>query len=174
MPKRLTDQDILDRIIRGESEDDCWELDGTHVRSGYATVTRDQKRYVAHRFIYQMLVGPVAEDKVLDHLCRNRGCVNPAHLEPVSQSENMLRGSQGWDMRGWRCKRGHDLTRPGALHAPPSGGNRCGVCARERKQEANRLVTQAVSALGLPRSEYVKKYGTGTRAAKAVLNLGEG
>jgi hypothetical protein len=47
---------------------------------------------MAHRFAYELLVGPIPEDLELDHLCRVRHCVNPAHLEPVTHLENILRG----------------------------------------------------------------------------------
>jgi hypothetical protein len=46
----------------------------------------------AHRFAYELLVGPIPEGLVIDHLCRNRRCVNPAHLEPVTAEENWRRG----------------------------------------------------------------------------------
>jgi hypothetical protein len=50
---------------------------------------------MAHRFVYQLKHGPIDPSKDIDHLCRNRMCCNPDHLEPVSRSENLRRGSQG-------------------------------------------------------------------------------
>jgi len=75
----------------------CWEWKGAVCRyTGYGKVglgrRGDGVGYV-HRVVYQMLVGPVPEGMDLDHLCRNRACCNPDHLEPVTRSENNRRGA---------------------------------------------------------------------------------
>jgi len=69
----------------------CWLWDGAHVGSGYGQASFGGVRQVAHRVAYELTVGPVPESLQLNHLCRNRGCVNPAHLEPVTASENKRR-----------------------------------------------------------------------------------
>lgn len=77
--------------VKSTPEDGCWEYSQT-VGGGYAQffVSPGVKVY-AHRFAYELLVGPIPEGLTLDHLCRNRACVRPSHLEPVSLSENVRR-----------------------------------------------------------------------------------
>lgn len=73
-------------------EDGCWGWTGSPNGNGYGHARVDGKTYVAHRYVYQSTVGPIPEGLQLDHLCRNRMCVNPSHLEPVTHRENVLRG----------------------------------------------------------------------------------
>lgn len=86
----------------------CWEWTAAIGQTGgygkYSLPLNDgsgKGRYVyAHRYAYEILVGPVDESLDLDHLCRNRKCVNPDHLEPVTRRENLRRGEPG----GWYAK----------------------------------------------------------------------
>lgn len=73
-------------------ESGCWAWFGSFTSYGYGRVRKDRKEKVAHRVAYELLVGPIPEGLVLDHLCNNRWCVNPDHLEPVTQHENIIRG----------------------------------------------------------------------------------
>jgi hypothetical protein len=70
----------------------CWDWQLYKIPTGYGQVRVANRLYPAHRFYYEEKYGPVPEGYVLDHLCRNRGCVNPDHLEPVTQRENVRRG----------------------------------------------------------------------------------
>jgi len=69
----------------------CWLWTGSLNRLGYGNGRYDGRTMSAHRAAYTLLVGPIPKGMQLDHLCRVRRCVNPAHLEPVTQSTNMLR-----------------------------------------------------------------------------------
>ncbi len=96
--------------------DECWVWIGYADRLGYGRFRRPAEGgrgglCMAHRFAYEMLVGPVPEGLELDHLCRNRGCCNPAHLEAVTHLENMRRGAHalGETLRS-HCLRGHEYT----------------------------------------------------------------
>lgn len=69
---------------------DCWPWLGTHDRSGYGIHGNYQNRY-AHRVAYRFFVGEIPDGLEVDHLCRNRGCVNPTHLQLVTHGENQQR-----------------------------------------------------------------------------------
>lgn len=70
----------------------CWEWAKSVTSGGYGSVCVNAKTSLAHRVFYERLVGPIPEGCEIDHLCRNRRCVNPDHLEAVPRSENLRRG----------------------------------------------------------------------------------
>ena len=72
--------------------DGCWEWQGWNSGNGYGKTSVNGKAMMAHRAIYERVVGPIPKGLVLDHLCRNRPCCNPAHVEPVSTRVNTDRG----------------------------------------------------------------------------------
>ena len=73
--------------------DGCWEWEGAKTNNGHASFWFDGHSVMAHRFAYELMVGPVPDGLVMDHACRNRACVRPDHVEPVTQSENVIRGA---------------------------------------------------------------------------------
>lgn len=88
----------------------------------------------AMRFAWQAFVAPLGEGEVPDHLCRNRGCVNPDHLDPVTNVENVLRGESppAQNRRKTVCKNGHPFS-PENTYTDPNGGRHCRPCHRERE-----------------------------------------
>lgn len=78
-----------------KGEDDCWLWTASHDHLGYGRFyVNDLKRKTgAHRVAYELVIGPIPPRLVIDHLCKNPPCVNPKHLEPVPQYENICRGS---------------------------------------------------------------------------------
>lgn len=76
-----------------EKTEECWEWKAGKSKPGYGRFGVNGKNRLAHRVSYMLTVGEIPEGKVLDHLCKNKGCVNPAHLEPVDFVENVRRGT---------------------------------------------------------------------------------
>lgn len=95
---------------RVHKTDFCWVWTW-HVTGGYGRMTVAGKQYMAHRLSYEWAHGPIQDGLVIDHLCRNRSCVNPAHLEAVTNLVNILRGHglPAREAKQSRCKRGHPL-----------------------------------------------------------------
>lgn len=135
MPSLLTIADFVRRVAPQPSG--CWQWTGPRLPSGYGTFGR---RNYAHRFAYETRHGAIPPGQEIDHLCRNRGCVNPAHLEPVTSRENQLRGNgfSGRNARKTHCKRGHALDRPDVVVRVPKGSvfphRQCRVCMRAWKR----------------------------------------
>jgi hypothetical protein len=77
-----------------EGEKNCWVWQRSKDRDGYGRITHERRRRQAHVVYYEHFVGPLEKGKVLDHLCRRRDCVNPSHLEPVTNLVNVRRSNR--------------------------------------------------------------------------------
>lgn len=109
----------------------CWNWTGKLDRDGYPVVWRGRKPSRAHRVVYELECGAVPEGKALDHMCRNRMCVAPHHLEPVDQSENELRKAWRYRARRTTCSKGHSMA---TAMMTEWGGLVCRQCNEEAKR----------------------------------------
>ena len=94
---------------------------------GYGLFSIRDKRQSAHSLAYQRWVGPIPDGMQIDHLCNVRMCVNPAHLEAVTQRENLRRGAE----RRTHCRRGHPFVEDN-IHVDGLGRRSCLTCTRAR------------------------------------------
>lgn len=110
-------------------EGGCWEWTASKTAGGYGRYSVGYATFLAHRYAYQVVVGPIPGGLQLDHLCRNRACVNPAHLEPVTARQNTLRGQSPASLNSTKthCQRGHALVE-GNIYHKLSNGRPCRQC----------------------------------------------
>jgi hypothetical protein len=121
--------------ITHEDERGCWIWDTPHPESGYGQFGGGN----AHRWSYEFFVCEIPEDLQLDHLCRNRGCVNPWHLDPVPLVVNVMRGvgPGAVNARKTHCLRGHEFTEGNTYRSPGKPNTRhCRACMAIRARRS--------------------------------------
>lgn len=129
----------------------CWPWQGRlyggygHIRLGGAEGGATN----AHRAMYELLVGPIPDGLQLDHLCRNRKCVNPEHLEPVTCKENLRRGDT-WQARNaakTHCPAGHAYDAANT-YIDGKGGRCCRACGRDKMRRRRAAAWMSVTPGG--------------------------
>lgn len=118
----------------------CWVWTASSNSKGYAQIALTRPGYrtmaKAYRVAYELLVAPIPDDLVIDHLCGNRRCIRPDHLEPVTRGENTIRGKE---LR-MTCSRGHQFTTRSVSRGVGRGPGRerrdCRICARLPRWQA--------------------------------------
>lgn len=116
-----------------DNETKCMIWTGSKTIGGYGVVGFRGKRHVAHKAFWLFLNKTIPDGYDLDHLCRNRACINPEHLEPVTRSTNLRRG---FESRG--CKNGHEVNDENFTIINRKDGSferRCKICHRERNKK---------------------------------------
>jgi predicted nucleic acid-binding Zn ribbon protein len=118
------------------TQDGCLEWPGSTTSAGYGHMKASAGTWVVtHRLAFQLARGPIEPGLVLDHLCRNRRCCNPAHLRAVTQRENILAGSSP-TIRvhvSEGCAKGHDRATYGYARSDRPGQYECSACMKERR-----------------------------------------
>lgn len=139
-PRRSAEERILSKFTKGTSSE-CWAWQGPMSSNGYGNIPletgRGARATSAHRAVYLILVGEIPAGLDLDHLCRNRRCVNPAHLEPVTRQENIRRAAAFKT----ECAQGHAYSEENTYYPPSRPTVRvCRECVAniQRRRRANR------------------------------------
>lgn len=138
----------------------CWQWTGGLNSSGYASIRVDGVTIQLHRYSYERNKGPIPDGMVIDHLCRNRSCCNPAHLEAVTVHENWRRGMNPCAKfaRQTHCKRGHPLSGDNLHIIKSTGSRQCKRCKAENAMKlyyANHEVVRAKSR-AMERARYAR------------------
>jgi hypothetical protein len=140
MKYELTGRDVERFNSKVSESTQCWTWSGSHFSAtGYALFNMKAsdgvwRPTVAHRVSYQIHKGPIPEGLVIDHLCRNRWCVNPDHLEAVTKYENDMRGESPMakQRRQTQCIHGHAFTPDNTYVKPRTNKRECRQCMRDR------------------------------------------
>jgi hypothetical protein len=149
----LVERDAVKRFHESyrRSPAGCWIWTGSDRNQfGHARMHDSGRRVLAHRWSYEHFIGPIPKGLVLDHLCKNAACVNPTHLEPVTQPENVARAETAIttiNRNKTHCIHGHEFNDKNT--ARRLNGDRprraCRACARER--EATRRYNKRRAAM---------------------------
>jgi len=119
----------LEAKFTPEPNSGCWLWTGAITADGYGKTAVNRMSRLAHRVFYELVNGAIPSGLMLDHLCRVRCCINPAHLEPVTNRENVLRGTSftAVNARKTHCNSGHPFA-AGNLYLTPTGQRTCREC----------------------------------------------
>ncbi len=139
---------LLDLI---DKDRDCWVWTGSTNHAGYGRLTtgsrtdNTRRTRSAHRVSYEVFKGEIPDGLTIDHLCRNRKCINPEHLEAVTIKENIHRGNPLWKQESARthCPKGHEYTEDNIYRYATKHGGFCRNCktcmkARTKRRYAER------------------------------------
>jgi hypothetical protein len=143
MPVFKPDPPLAERFwpkVNRRGDDECWPWGGSIDGHGYGRIMVRYKPLKAHRIAYELVVGKIPAGTELDHLCRNRSCVNPSHLEAVPHRQNVMRGLSPTAANAMKteCKHGHPFDLFNTYYEESNGQRHCRECDRIRHQLARR------------------------------------
>jgi HNH endonuclease len=120
---------FMSKVVWNGDEDECWTWEGA-LNKAYGYFWSGGRMRGAHRVAHELFIGPIPSGLDVDHLCRNRRCVSPAHLEAVTHVENLHRGDTVTARHAavTHCPVGHPYSGDN-LYVHPNGGRRCRACA---------------------------------------------
>lgn len=139
--------DSLDRLMDKFTmqPSGCWIWQGSQNGVGYGELRFGKVKKYAHRLMYELFNGPIPGGQQIDHLCRNRSCVNPMHLEAVSASVNVRRAMPyRIDTHKTHCSNGHEYTIENSYQRKDGKGRNCNECVRTRAREYQKRKRVAV------------------------------
>ncbi len=145
LPERMRDKVQLELCPVAGLDGDCWTWTGAIQSRGYGSFHHEGRRHSTHRLAYVLLVGPIPTGLQIDHLCENKLCCNPAHLEPVTSKVNNERTTAATKL--W-CVNGHRLAGKNLIIKRRAGGRttrNCRTCqyASQRRAYRRRVETSA-------------------------------
>lgn len=124
------------RYIDKRGPDECWPWTGGLHTAGYGSLSVNRRPAYAHRLMWEMANGPIPVGLMIDHTCRVRSCVNPAHLRAVTPEVNVLYNSaapSALDARKTHCLRGHEFSVENT-RITTKGYRSCRECERIRNR----------------------------------------
>lgn len=159
---------VLARVAKDPAG--CWLFEGGLNKFGYGKVSIRKEGGAgwavrgAHRVVYEALVGPVPPGLQLDHLCRQRRCVNPDHLEPVTPRENTMRSRAPSRLNADKtaCDKGHELTPENTYTW--RGQRHCRACRRESDRQRQATKTEYMREWRARNRPHVNEYARQRRA----------
>lgn len=134
-------KDPVERLRYVIAPDGCWNWSGCVGNQGYGQISVDGKQWRAHRLSFSLLVGPIPAGFQLDHLCRNRRCINPSHLQIVTTKQNVLRGRGlcAANSQKTHCPYGHPYDESNTVilknYRDRSFQRACRICVNRRQRE---------------------------------------
>lgn len=155
MPRRLLTAEDLWTRVDVQAASVCWPYLGSLATNGYGQMYFDGRRHMAHRVAYELTKGRIPEGLAIDHLCRNRACCNPGHLEAVTPLENSRR-APAWKGNLTHCPQGHPYTGDNLYVRPTDGARICVTCRdryslRAKRRRRAAFVADGLTTRGTPR-----------------------